>query len=373
MCAELKNKNFKPPMQRVRNLARKKEAAPACAPRSPSPRRLEVNNNVLFLLSFHDARIAELVGVKHTFRRHNMVLHGTPTTGFHYECDTPLAFQYNLRFYTNLKRIEILSSRKVYMKSFNNMRIDAVTLGSVRCIDTEGAEGIRIGVLALKNLTIGLQTFVSLVKTTHPLGLVLEDVKCPDTHHSGLWRVFKALTSLEIVSLDVFSSFIDLELFRGVVNRLEIKHFSYMNEGPVSLLKTRTPYSSTCFVDRLHPLVSRQDLERIESLHIGSQDGVGCFSYPMPLLKCIKIDNVTIDDSLIKTLGPVRKVSLDGCAFKTVSFYDFIRWVSKTLRYISFRKTEIPLDGFFFMKKALSRCQVVVSGVKSFYIEEGPG
>jgi hypothetical protein len=266
-----------------------------------------------------------------------------------------------------MRRIEILSSRKVYVRSFNNMCIESIILNAVKKIDTDGVDNVKVGTLTLKNMTIDSLAFISLIRATRPLGLVLEDVKCSNAHHTDFWLIFRALASLRILSLDIFNSFIDFELFRGIVRKLGIKHFSYMSEQPISLFRARTSHPSTCFIDQQYIFVD--NIERVENLHICNQESVGCLSHPMPLLRCIKIDNVAIDDSLIRALGPIRKISLSNCTFRTVCFYDFIRWVSKTLRYISFRRTEIPLDGFAFMKKVLSRCQVVVFDVTSFYID----
>lgn len=358
-------------MQRVRDLSRKREQdapEPRCRARL---QKLALSSDILFLLSPHDRRIARMTGNDGVPVRRSMITSGDAFREPYLEFSSAAAFRLDLRFYKNLRRLEIVRSKRVHLSSLNDMHIDSLALDAVGAVCCDNAFGLSIFSLALRNMELPADDFVRIVAACRPSALTIENIACPGLSHSGLWRACEAVAAAPLLCLEVFDSFIDLAAFQNIVEAAGLRHFSFI-QGRLSLAyRTRSPGLSICCAHNALLSMPPDSFRGIEALCIPDQGCMHFLGLKMPRLRYLKIEGAAIDAGHTRMLGPsIQAVVLAGCTFKNLAFYDFVRRLSAGLRFISFHQSEFPLDSFSFMKEKLSRCQVVVAGAISFYIDE---
>lgn len=359
-------------MQRVNAMGRKK-APPATRPAPHEvDSKLKINNSLLFLLSFHDKRIESLIGLQKKVCTGKICIGDEFLRSRFIAFSTSLVFDYDLRFYRNLEDIFISSSKKVYMKSFNNTKIRTLSLESVQVINLDHVENIRVDRLVLRNIEWPYAIIKAVLEICKPVCLELVNVHCKNMEGRQYNDLLNMLKASNLLELDVESSFLDVGALKDLIRNNKLRSVSYAVPGTLFAYKSRGPLLRRCVLDRpigewMLPVGALQSLDYLE---IRGDANVPQLEHTSPALKYLKLVEVSITGSLIKMLQSQRAVYLLKCSFNAISYYDFARTLSGSLRSLYVESTQLPLDGITFLKETLSSCQVAIYGVTSFFVDK---
>lgn len=353
-------------MQRARNVLRKKEETPREGARAPKHAHLLLSSDLIFLISHHDLRIADLIGIDPAPANKSMAIREILPRESFLEYDSPVTFDFNLKFYRAMRHLQIVSSKKVYLSSLSRMHLDGLTLDSVGRVCCDGAEHIRVFSLTLRSMHLDLPCLTAIIGVCRPQALALDRVECAE---ADCRHIYRYLSRLRIVSLRIAHSFIDFGTFKALVNKLSLKDFSFTGKEASISYRGRTAGPVSFFTSQKCTLVTEKELRCVESLRICEQDHGAVLTHPTPRLIRLRLESMAVDSALVQRIAAIKFIHFAGCTFKGLCFYELMRRLAGTLCYVGFTKTEIPLDGFAFMKRVLSGCQVVVSGITDFYIE----
>ncbi|KAI4290953.1 hypothetical protein PAPHI01_0227 [Pancytospora philotis] len=361
-------------MQRVSSLSRKKALLASAEPPASSVQdfRTKINAPLLFLLGAHDRRIGDILGLEkqpsdaripvgEEFLRERSICF-----------DTSLVFNYDLRLYRNLRAVTVKASKRVYLSSFNGSQLERLTIEAVEEVNADFADSVKIHTLVLRGIRWQYSMLETVLTTCRPDKLVLENARCYDIgsiEHHQLVRLF---CSLQLLAFDSHKSFVGDSAFEQIAKNGKIMSYSYKEADIRLLYRAQGPYLRACVLEQYQvPMnVCVDHLRTIEYLEIHGNSNVTYLSSGLPALRCLKLVGVLLDGALIKALGSIRSVYLMRCHFTAVSFYDFVKALASSARYICFDATQIPLDAFAFIKSTLSSCQIVVPGVVSFYVDK---
>lgn len=328
------------------------------------------DSNILFLLALHDKRIASLIDLDFNIKYKDVASRGNMCKEKALECNSMAVFNHEMRFFTNLQNLKIASSRKVYLSSFNGIRLNELVLQSIKHISLEDADNTKVFTLRLIDMEIETDEFISLLNHCKPAALFLQKVECLNLTSDGMWKIYQAISSLHLLSLEVHNSFLDFGTFKKLIIKCEILNISFTNDKIKLSYKARTAFIRFCRTDRTLAFLGEYHFRYIEAIHIGNTECIAFLSHEMPRLKYLAAEDITIDPSFIRAIGPLRGLSFVNCTFKNLCFYELVRKTSKTLKFLNFERTEIPLDSYLFLREMLYNCQVVITGSVSFYIKK---
>lgn len=388
-------------MQKVRNASRKRDQQ-SVLPVVNDAYIPKFNNNILFLLSLRDKRIRKIIeedNIKITninynslnytggnsilstgiWNKENLVLMNLSKSTFNAHgliYDSRFTFDYDLRFYTNLNTLHIRNSKRVYLSSFNKQTLDCLILDTVNTIYTDYTENIKINSLKLKNIKISFKLFLEVISICRPKNITLIDIELEECSKFDLKIFRNTLKSLELNSFYTKNSFIDKITFDLIIK--DTVYYAYidsnvvsvfMNNGTIVMIPEDVKCSSYKHQNNFDNIpVSYFNI--VEALYITNQIQVKLLSNNMPRLKYLALKNIYIDGQIIDNIrDSVKFIKIENCTFKNTCFYTFINRVGKNLRYIGCSTTEMPLDSISYIKRHVSKCQVLISATIFFYVK----
>lgn len=355
-------------MQRLSSVGKKKENIENTIEQPHKAIQLELNNEILFELYKSYCRKPPIQkfkssnDIKATSKFHKTIL----------QFDIPYVFDYSFNFYVNLKKIVISNSRSILLKSFSGLKLECIEFISVKGFEISEPDILSLKQLIFRNMAINHVSLGPVLQFFNPESFSLFNCQLQNKTDQSEYRAYHSLRSSNISSISCVDSFINLSSFVGLAREMNLKKFYFKNDcylfrfnslGPSFsyLIIKNIPLYFIPFVKNLYKCIDLLVVNSVEALLDTLRDN------PMRL-KYLICENIYIDSNIIKLLPPIVSISIAACSFENLAFYGFINKLSKSLRFLSLKDTQVPLDGIVFIKQKLSDCSVQINGNTPLYI-----
>ncbi len=260
-------------------------------------------------------------------------------------------FKDNFNRYKKLEIVELEFLDKLYLLSFNYIDIIEVSLKNVGLINYDGITNSKVFKLKLISMKFNLNDFTNLLIFFKPSELILINIDITDQKELLNEKFFNVFLSLNLLSFQCYDSFLDYGFFSRYVIKSGIRDFYYRDKKVNIFFQTRGPYIKLCSGNKEIMFLEKNRFKEIEFLQITDPTVLEDIMHHLVNLKYLEIVNIKIDDGFVSRLKPINNLFIKDCSFDKTSFYKLVWKVSKTVKKIFFKQTELPLNGQEFLTK----------------------
>lgn len=289
-----------------------------------------------------------------------------------FEASFPQLFYHNFNLNVNLKSLRIYNSRCVLLKSFSGMKLEKIEFDSVQDYEICDEKINSLYKLIFKNCCFNPKFFCKVLAFFEPKSLTFINCTLKNTHEQSEYKIYSSILSLKLLNFENINSFISFPNFVRIIDEKQLKKFLYQSEKTIIKYNTIGYSFNYCILQNAsfgNMNVLKNSISLIEVLQVDSTQNLLEILLLKPLrIKYLKCENVTFKNEVLAVLQPIHSIVLANCSFENLSFYSFINKNSKTLRFLSLKNIQLPLDGLNYLKKQLFNCQVEINTDKSLFI-----
>lgn len=356
------------PMQRVSSISKRREENEDEFPKRIKEPELSFNNEIIFEMCKVYHRKPHMSKLK-TLETRN---HCSKLQQKSFSIDIPYVFDYTFSFYTNLKNITISNSRCVLLKAFSQMKLEKLEFNSVNNYEITDTKLHSLDHLIFRNCNINPKLFPKVLSFLNPRSLSFFNCKLKMNTENSEYKIYLSIQSLKLLNLENIESFITLPVFERLVHEMKLDKFFYKSSKQ-SLKSCLSNLSISYFIIQGISFSSisylRDRMKFFEIISVDSTQNLTEILYLKHLqLKYLICNNINFSNDLISSLPSVYSIAMSNCSFENLSFYTFINKNSQSLRFISMKNVQLPLDGLSFLKKRLSNCLLEINTEARLYI-----
>jgi len=345
-------------MQKLRKLSNERKMV--CTQNTENP-SISLPNDIIYLLTAHLNIRTQIsrrrVGSRERSQKNeNTLIHSSPH-----------AFCTDLRPYSALEHVEVEKARKVYTSCFRNIRLSSLTLRDVKNLVLDLAENAEIFSLRISDCEMSFEDFQKLALCIRPRSLTLDNLRIANRSALDGSEVVNFFKSLNLLQFRVSSGGVSHDEFREIV--AGINNYAWTNAS-YGYCHLRGGIGMTRFCIRIDDVNTANLYAGDNDIPDESTDYLCVYNAPLgklsssfferaKRLKYLKLRDIAINRADVGRLpDTILGISIEACWFDKFAFYDLLRKLSKSLRYIYFAQTELPLDSVSFIHRTLKSCQI---------------
>lgn len=354
-------------MQRVKEIRRKKDCTSLAAKQTKSA-RIVMNSDILFLLSRAHPNIKRaLPKLTASFGQAGLQSR-TLKVEHSYSFDT------SLRFYVNLRQLHIKNASTVHLRAMEGKNLDTLVLDSVSRIDLAEACSISVRHLILKSIKMSPKDLICMLDILAPRSLKLVDLHFRGDSNEAVHQALMKIMMLDLWSIEIEDSFIGIDKFLHVVREKRLKRFCFASADKLLSCSYAGVSLSHLVLKGIDGRILKSTLDLVGDIDVlvlkTQQSYAGIPSDITRGARYFVLEGLSICSQLLKRFGKPVSIILRQCNFDSLCFYEFVDLFRGSLRYLSFKHMEMPLDCVGYMKKKLSDCMIELNGNSSFYVSE---